>query len=67
MASVVTSMGRRAAHSGQEITLDQMLNDETEYAPNADKMTMDGPAPVTSDENGLYPVPEPGAKGSAEY
>ena len=30
-------------------------------------MTMDGPAPVTSDENGLYPVPEPGAKGSAEY
>jgi len=66
-ASVVTSMGRRAAHSGQEITFDQMLNCEVEYAPGADKFTMDSPAPVQPDENGIYPQPQPGLKGDREY
>jgi hypothetical protein len=66
-ASVVTSMGRMAAHTGQEITYEQMLNDEHEYAPGVDKMTMDGPAPVMSDAQGRYPIPQPGIVTKTEY
>ncbi len=67
MASVVTSMGRYAAHTAQEVTLDEMLNHEHEYAPDADKLTMDSPAPIKADANGLYPVPEPGRKTKREF
>src|SRR5258708_27484268 len=40
-ASLVTSMGRMSAHTGQEITYDDFLNSEHEYAPGVDKLTMD--------------------------
>ena len=45
-ASLVTSMGRMAAHTGQIITYDQMLNCPHEFAPDVDKLTMDSPAPL---------------------
>ena len=45
-ASLVTSMGRMAAHTGQEITFEDMLNCEHEFAPTVDKLTMDSPAPL---------------------
>ncbi len=61
-ASVVTSMGRMAAHIGQTVTYDQMLNCDHEFAPGLDKLTSDSPAPVTPDANGMYPQPEPGKK-----
>src|SRR5947207_8867621 len=62
-ASLVTSMGRMAAHTGQEITFDQMLNLEHAYAPDVDKIKdKDSPAPLKADAKGLYPVPEPGKK-----
>ncbi len=67
MASLVTSMGRVAAHTGQEIKLADYQNSPIEYAPDADKMTPDGPAPVVADANGYYPVPEPGIKKDREY
>ncbi len=67
MASVVTSMGRYATHTAQEVTLEEMLNHEHEYAPGADTFTMDSPAPVQADASGLYPVPEPGKKTKREY
>ena len=38
-ASLVTSMGRMAAHTGQEITFDEMLNSDHEFAPGIDKLT----------------------------
>jgi predicted dehydrogenase len=66
-ASAVSSLGRVAAHTGQEITLDQFLNSSREYAPDLDKLTMDSPAPLRSDANGRYPIPEPGVKHDAEY
>lgn len=66
-ASVVTSMGRMAAHTGQEITYDEMLNHPHEYAPDIDKWTMDSPPPVLADAQGLYPVPMPGLKKDREY
>lgn len=66
-ASLVTAMGRMAAHTGQVITFDQALNWEHELAPNVETMTMDGPAPVMSDKDGLYPVPQPGINKKSEY
>ena len=61
-ASLVTSMGRMAAHTGQEITFDMMLNSDHEFAPGIDKITKDSPAPVMPDANGMYPQPRPGLK-----
>ncbi len=66
-ASAVSSLGRKAAHTGQEITLEQFMNSEPEYAPNVDKFTMDSAAPIVADANGKYPVPEPGIKRDSEY
>ena len=66
-ASVVTSMGRMAAHTGQEITYDDMLNSEHEFAPDCDKWTMDSLPPVVADKDGKYPVPMPGKTNKREY
>jgi predicted dehydrogenase len=67
MASVVTSMGRMAAHTGRLITLDEILACEHEFAPNLDKLTLDGPSPLTADANGKYPIPLPGLVTDREY
>jgi predicted dehydrogenase len=66
-ASLTSSLGRKAAHTGLELTFDSLLNDEREYAPGVDKLTMDSPPPVASNADGLYPIPEPGMKGAEEY
>ncbi|HEX4123067.1 MAG TPA: Gfo/Idh/MocA family oxidoreductase [Verrucomicrobiae bacterium] len=66
-ASVVTSMGRMAAHTGQEITYDTMLNHEDVYAPGIENFMMDSPAPVRADADGKYPVPMPGIIIHHEY
>lgn len=66
-ASVVTNMGRFAAHTGQEITYEEMLNHEHEFAPGVEKLTMNSPSPVPADANGRYPIPEPGIKRNREY
>ncbi|MFZ1934124.1 MAG: twin-arginine translocation signal domain-containing protein [Thermoguttaceae bacterium] len=66
-ASLVTAMGRMAAHTGQEITYDQMLNCPHEFAPNVDKLTKNSPAPLLLGANGKYPVPMPGIVTKREY
>jgi len=66
-ASLVTSMGRMACHTGQIITYDDMLNCEHEFAPNLAELTFDGPAPLVADANGKYPVPMPGIKKTREF
>lgn len=66
-ASLVTSMGRMAAHTGQVITYDQILNCEHEMAPDVDKFTADSPAPVKAEEDGTYPYPMPGINKKQEY
>jgi predicted dehydrogenase len=65
-ASLVASMGRMAAHTGQIITFDQILNCEHEFAPDVDKLTADGPAPLAL-VDGKYPVPMPGLLTNREY
>lgn len=66
-ASLVTSMGRMACHTGQVITFDEMLNCEHEFAPNVDKLTLDGPAPLVANSEGKYPIPLPGINRKREY
>ena len=66
-ASLVTSMGRMASHTGQVITFDQMLNHEQELAPNVDKLTMDSPAPIRAGADGKYAVPQPGVVTNREF
>jgi len=65
-ASLVTSMGRMAAHTGQEITYEQMLAGN-QFAPGVDKLTLDSASPLQADKDGRYPVPEPGRKKTVEY
>ena len=50
-------MGRMAAHPGQVITLDQLINCEHEFAPNLEQLTLDSPSPLQADADGKYPVP----------
>lgn len=66
---VVTNMGRMAAHTGQEITFEQMLNCTHEFAPTVAQLGYDTPAPVMplSDGDTVYPVPMPGIKREREY
>jgi predicted dehydrogenase len=66
-ASLVTSMGRMACHTGQEITYEQILNSDHEFAPNVDKLTMDGPAPIQRNKDGKYAIPMPGIVTKREY
>jgi predicted dehydrogenase len=66
-ASLVTSMGRMACHTGQVITYDQILNHEHEFAPDVDKLTMESPAPLKLLPNGKYPIPMPGLSTKDEY
>ncbi|HSA01232.1 MAG TPA: Gfo/Idh/MocA family oxidoreductase [Candidatus Paceibacterota bacterium] len=67
IASLVTSMGRLAAHTGQVVTYDQMMNHDHEFAPDVDKFTLDSPAPLRAGVDGRYPVPAPGQKQLREY
>jgi len=67
MASIVTSMGRMAAHTGQEMTLEQMMNCEHEFAPEIEKLTMESMSPLQADEEGKYPIPLPGLEKTREY
>jgi len=66
-ASLVTSMGRMAAHTGEVITFDDMLNCSHEFAPELEKLTMNGAAPLQTNPNGKYPIPQPGIVRDREY
>jgi hypothetical protein len=66
-ASLVTAMGRIAAHTGRVVTFDEMLASDYELAPNVDKLTLEGPAPLEMAKDEKYPIPEPGRKGKREY
>jgi predicted dehydrogenase len=67
IASLVTSMGRMAAHTGQVIEYDEMLACKHEFAPGLDNLTMASAAPLQLGPDGKYPVPEPGIKKDREY
>jgi predicted dehydrogenase len=66
-ASLVTAMGRIAAHTGQLVTYDEALNWEYELGPNVDQLTMESTPPVVANAEGKYPVPMPGILRNREY
>jgi predicted dehydrogenase len=66
-ASLVSVMGRMAAHTGRVVTYDEALHCDHEMAPGLDKLTMNSPAPVQRGSNGKYPVPQPGIVTKYEY
>jgi predicted dehydrogenase len=66
-ASLTSSLGRMAAHTGQEVTFEEMLNCEHEFAPGVEQFTNDSPAPVKADADGKYPQPNPGITKQREY
>ena len=66
-ASLTTLMGRRAVHTGQVVTWDDMLQHPHEFAPDLDKLTMDSPAPLPADPDGKYPLPQPGKTVDREF
>ncbi len=66
-ASLVTSMGRMAAHTGQIITREDILNSDHEFAPKIDQLSMDSEAPIQASGDGKYPVPQPGLKKKREF
>jgi len=67
IASLVTSMGRMAAHTGRTITYEQMAECDHEFAPGLEQLTPDSPAPLTPGADGKYPVPQPGLITAREY
>ncbi len=67
IASLVTSMGRMAAHTGQVVTYDEIFNSTHEFAPQVAELTMDSPAPLQKQPNGKYPVPMPGIITKTEF
>ncbi|MEZ6066398.1 MAG: Gfo/Idh/MocA family oxidoreductase [Planctomycetaceae bacterium] len=67
MASAVTSMGRHAAHTGQEITLEKFLQHDHEFAPGIESLTLDSESPLPAREDGTYPIPMPGLIKQREY
>ena len=66
-ASLVSSLGRMAAHTGRIVTFEEILNSDHEFAPDLDKLTMDSPAPLQAGADGKYPVPMPGITKNREY
>jgi predicted dehydrogenase len=66
-ASLVTAMGRMAAHTGRVFTYEQALNHEHDLGGDLDKLTLDSPAPLQPGKDGKYPVPRPGISTKREY
>jgi predicted dehydrogenase len=67
-ASLVTAMGRMAAHTGRVVTRDDILEHDHEFAPHVDQLaTINDTAPVLADLDGKYPIPMPGRIGRREY
>jgi predicted dehydrogenase len=65
-ASIVTAMGRWAAHTGQVINYDDYLNSEEELGTGLETLKIDGEAPIKA-KDGKYPVPQPGNKAGAKW
>ena len=65
-ASLVTAMGRFAAHTGRTVTYQEMLESPDDLAAGVELLTDSSPPPLVADAEGRYPVPMPG-KYKFEY
>ena len=53
-------MGRAAVHSGNIVTLDEIMKSEFQWCPGQDEMDYDTAPPVVADADGRYPAPSTG-------
>ena len=58
LSSMTAIMGRMAGYSGKKIEWDEAL--QSERLMNKPITSLQDPAPVQPDENGVYPLPVPG-------
>ena len=65
-ASLVTAMGRFAAHTGRAVTYDEMLSCPDDLTAGVESLVDGSPAILVADSEGRYPVPQPG-KYKYEY
>ncbi len=59
-ATFVAIFGRTVMQTGQRLTADEVWKSKYEFAPQIDKLTIDGPSPVMPDAKGDYFIPIPG-------
>lgn len=59
-ASLVTAMGRFAAHTGRPVTYQEMLDCPDDLTAGVDTLTDGAKPPLVADADGRYPVPMPG-------
>ena len=59
-ASLVTAMGRMAAHVGRPLSYQEALDWGDDLTAGVGDFTNDSPAPVQAGADGKYPVPDPG-------
>lgn len=58
MSTMTTLLGRMAAHSGKMVEWKDAIESELTLLPK--RFAWDAETPIKPDQNGLYPVPEPG-------
>ncbi len=59
-AAMTGILGRMAAESGKTIQWETALQSSLQLAPGLDQYTMESPPPVLADDQGNYPVAQPG-------
>jgi len=59
-SDLASLMGRAAAHTGQMVTWQQIMESRFQFCDYLDDMNARSPAPVRADENGQFPFPIPG-------
>ena len=65
-ASLVTAMGRYAAHTGRPITYDEYLSSPDDLTAGVEALVDGSPSVLVAAPDGTYPVPNPG-KYKFEY
>jgi predicted dehydrogenase len=59
-ANLASMMGRAAVHMGRIITWQEVAASNFQWTPEIDRLSFDGPPPLTANAEGRYPVPVPG-------
>ncbi len=59
-STMTAIMGRMATYSGKEITWDEALASDLRLVPDKAQWSWDALPPTVPDEDGFYPIPQPG-------